>query len=265
MRNAIAALLRRVADRIDGRWKGLPESPQAVAAAQSLQLRAWSCATTIRIARLIGTREASYNTASGVLIEFPKRAVIATAWHVLDEFRRSRDAGQNVALICDNLGIEKPRTVYRDEPNDIAFIHVPPEGHQWINAVPYRPKGLWPAPRVKVGDTVHLCGFPKRFRHDGDEILHGDLNLLVDVASSAETHFMLNIDWKQLGHVGRTRVPSRQVNYGGVSGGPVFLADGGANPLVGIVSEAGDTFPLWRIAALANIDEDLESSPSEAL
>jgi hypothetical protein len=76
---------------------------------------------------------------------------------------------------------------------------------------------------------------------------------------------MLNIDWTQLRHAGRMRVPPYQVDYGGVSGGPVFLYDGGANPLVGIVSEAGVELPLWRIASLSGLTCDLELSAREAV
>ena len=263
MRTAIAAFLRRVADSVDGRWDGLPDNLQLRAAGQAVQLRAWSCATTIRIARISGDRETSFNTASGVLIEFPKRALIATAWHVLEEFRRSRNAGEDVLLVCDNLGMEKPRTVFRDERSDLAFIHLPPQGSGLINAVPYRPQRLWPPPRVRRGDTVLICGFPKRLRFDGDEILHGDFNLSCEVDSVVDSHFMLNVDWERVGHAGRVRMPSRQVDYGGVSGGPVFLWDAEANPLVGIITEAGESLPLWRIASFAGLNVDLESSPSE--
>ena len=264
--------MRNLADRVDGRWKGLPGHMQPRAAMQSIQLRAWSCSVTVRIARVTADREASFNTASGVLIEFPKRAVIATAWHVLREFRRSREAGDEVVLVCDQMLIENPRTAYRDERNDLAFIDVPAEGRSGIHALPYRPGILWPPPRVRVGDSVLVCGFPKRLRYDGEEIVHGDFNVLVDVASAAESHFMLNIDWKQLGHGGRIRPPSKQVDYaskqvdyGGISGGAVFLWDGGPNPLVGVVSEAGEELPLWRIASFATIPADLESSKGETV
>lgn len=263
MRNAVASLLRRAADRMDGRWEGLPTNLQLRAAIQAIQLRAWSCATTVRIARISGDRETSYNTASGVLIDFPERAVIATAWHVLDEFRKSRAAGQDVVLVIDNLAIERPRTVFRDERNDLAFIHVPSRGFHGISAVPYRPGRSWPAPRVKVNDAILICGFPRRFRYDGDDILHGDFSLVFEVDSAADSHFMLNVDWTRVGHAGRLRMPAHQVDYGGVSGGPAFLWDGGANPLVGIVSEATQTLPLWRISAFAGLNVDLETSPLE--
>jgi hypothetical protein len=265
MRHALASWLRRVADRLDGRWEGLPRNLQPRAALQSFQLRAWSCAITLRIARIADSKETSFNTASGVLIEFPRRAVIATAWHVLQEFRRSRDSGEQVVLVCDHMPIATPRTAYRDERNDLAFIEVPTIGRGGIHAVPYRPGPMWPPPRVQVDDSVLVSGFPKRLRYDGDEILHGDFNVLVDVASAAASHFMLNIDWKALGHAGRVRLRSEQVDYGGVSGGPVFLWDGGPNPLVGVVSEAGRDLPLWRIAAFSDISADIECSKCEPL
>jgi hypothetical protein len=263
VRKRIASWLRDAADRLDGRWTDAPANLQLQAAITSLQLRAWSCSATVRISRVVGNREASWNTASGVLIEFPERAVIATAWHVLEEFRNSRDAGEEVYLVCDRLAMEKPRTAYRDERNDLALIALPPKGSAAIRAIPYRPGPLWPPPPVREGDSVLVCGYPKRFRFDGAEILHGDLNLLVDVASAADSHFMLNIDWRSMAHAGRVAPPDMQVNYGGVSGGPVFRSDGGPNPLVGVVVEAGEELPLWRIASLAGLPDDIGTRPTE--
>jgi hypothetical protein len=241
------------------------DRPQVTAAIQSLQLRAWSCALTIRLARITGDRETSFNTASGVLIEFPKRAVIGTAWHVLEEFRNLRMAGETVALVCDNMPILSPCTAFRDERRDIAFLKVPQTGRSGLHAVPYRPGQMWPPPPVKAEDSVLLCGFPKILREDGEEILHGDLNLLLEVASASDAHFMLQLERERLVQVGRVILPLDQVDYGGVSGGPVFLYDGGCNPLVGLVSEAGTTLPLWRIAALAQVPADIQSGPCEPL
>ena len=217
---------------------------------------------TVRIARIEGDCETSFNTASGVLLAFPNRAVVATANHVVEGFVEARNAGERVALVIDNMPLEDPRVVYRSKRDDIALIEVPDRGRNGIKAVPYRPVGLWPPPSVQIDDTVLVCGFPKRFRYDGQEILHGDLNLLVDVSSVGDTYFVLNIDWERLDHHGRFRPPSHQVNYGGVSGGPVFLYDGGANPLVGIVSEAPDRLPLWRVAALAHLPSNIATVPS---
>ena len=237
--------------------------PQLKAALESLQLRAWSCATTLRLARIVEGRESAYNTASGVLIEFPERAVIATAWHVLVEFRRLRSSGETVVLVCDDLPIFEPHTAYRDEPADIAFIEVPSWGRAGLHAVPYRPGSLWPPPQVRVEDVVLLCGFPRILRYDGDEILHGDLNLLLSVASAGDKYFMLQVDWENLVQAGRVKLPPGLMDYGGTSGGPVFLSDSGCNPLVGIVSQAGESLPLWRIASFAHVPPDIQTRPSE--
>ena len=152
----------------------LDHMAQAEAHFRGLQLRAWSHATTVRLARLRNDAEYRYNTASGVLLEFPGRAIIGTAWHVLEEFQRLRDSGESVVIICDNMPIPVPRTAFRDERADIAFLEVPTRGRRGLHAVPYRPRSLWPPPAANVDDLVLLCGFPKRFREDGDEILHGD-------------------------------------------------------------------------------------------
>lgn len=239
------------------------EHPQLNAAVHALQLRAWSHATTIRLAQIIADREASFNTASGVLIEFGSRAVIATAWHVAEEYLRLRGDGREVYILCDNMPFVEPRTAWRDETNDIVFLDVPARGRKALGAVPYRPlPRLWPPPRVRADDSVLLCGFPKLLRSDENEILHGDLNFLVGVASAGDNHFMLQIEHERLIQGGRVSIPNSTTDFGGVSGGPVFLSDGGGNPLVGLVSQAGESLPLWRIASLCNAPGDIESAPS---
>jgi hypothetical protein len=240
-------------------------SDQMQAAIKSLQLRAWSAALTVRIARIAGDREATWQTASGVLIEFPRGPLIATAWHVLEQFKALRDAGELVALVCDNLPIPEPLLVYRDILADIAFIAVPRK-HEGLNAVPYRPRGQWPPPKVTIDDTVLVCGFPKIFRDDdGPEIIHGDLNLLVSVTSVAERHFMMQVDWESLVQAGRVKLDAGRSDFGGASGGPAFLWDGGCNPLVGLVTEVGDNLPIWRIAALSSTPSDIETLDAEPL
>lgn len=238
--------------------------PSALEAAlRSFQLRAWSCALTLRIARISGDEETAWNTASGVLLEFGRRAVVATAWHVLDEFRRLRDSGETVALMCDSMPFLNPCTVFRDAVSDIALLEVPAVGRLGLNAVPHRPGHMWPPPVPNEGDVVLLCGFPRIFRNDGEEIVHGDVNFQVAVASAADGHFMLQIDLDRLAQAGRITVPPDETEWGGVSGGPVFMYDGGCNPLVGIVSEAGRTLPLWRIAALAVAPQEIEARTCE--
>lgn len=217
----------------------------------------------MRLARINADRETAFNTASGVLMEFGRRAVIGTAWHVLEEYVRLRSRGEEVYIICDNMLIPEPRTVWRDEENDIAFLEVPGTGRSALGAVPYRPSPLlWPPPAVRAGDSVLLCGFPKLLRSDGDEILHGDLNFLVDVERASDSYFVLQIEIDRLVQDGRVIVSAAVTDFGGVSGGPVFLSDSGGNPLVGLVSQAGESLPLWRIASLANAPGDIESRSS---
>lgn len=231
----------------------------------ALQKRAWSHATTVRIAHLLDDIEVGYNTASGVLIEFPSRTLVATAWHVVEEFQRLRSEGSEVALVLDSMPIVRPRSPFFDTEWDIAFIEVPNDNRALIRAVPYRPQRLWPPPRVVADDQVFVCGFPKILRKDGDEILHGDFNLLVGVCSAGERHFMLQVDYGNLTDAGRVALPKEHVDYGGVSGGPVFLADSEGSPLVGLVSQAGSSLPLWRIASLADVPSDLDRRPSVAV
>jgi len=91
------------------------------------------------------------------------------------------------------------------------------------------------------------------------------LNFLVDVASASENHVMLQIELDRLIDGGRVVIPDGTTDFGGVSGGPVFLSDSGGNPLVGIISQAGVTLPLWRVATLAGAPPDVENLPRTPL
>ncbi|MBW7933850.1 MAG: trypsin-like peptidase domain-containing protein [Gemmatimonadaceae bacterium] len=223
------------------------------AALTALQLRAWSHAMTLRLAIVSGDAEVSWKTASGVLLELDATAAIATAWHVIQDLRALREAGHEVHLICDSMPIETPRILFLDETADIVLLEVPPAGRSGIRAVPYRPGPHWPPARVQVGDDVLLTGFPKLLRRDGDEILHGDFNLLTPVTSVGEDRYVLQIEWDRIIDAGRINLPKGQADYAGVSGGPVFLSDAGCNELVGIISQATPTLPLWRVAPLSRI------------
>jgi hypothetical protein len=243
-----------------------PKHRQADVFFQAAQLRAWSHALTLRLATIESDKETSFSTGSGVLIEFANhRAVVGTAWHVLEEFRRRRDDGKAVVVVCDNMPIATPRLVFADPARDIGFIEVPAMGRSGLKAVPYRPKLLWPPPRVTKGDDVILCGFPKLLRVDGDEILHGDLNLMLPVESASETMFYLQINWDNLIQAGAVTLPPETTDFGGASGGPVFLVDAEANPLIGLISQAGENLPLWRIAPLSDLPDDLDTRATEPL
>ena len=71
----------------------------------ALQLRAWSHAVTLRLAIVTDNRESSYQTASGVLMQFGARVVVGTAWHVLTKLQSLRADGHEVVLICENMPI----------------------------------------------------------------------------------------------------------------------------------------------------------------
>ena len=55
------------------------------------------------------------------------------------------------------------------------------------------------------------------------------------------------------------------MNFGGISGAPVFLYDAEGNPLVGLVSQAPDNLPLWRIASLDTLPKDVAGLSSTAV
>ena len=198
------SLLRRILRwtyslAIRRRRSSTPKQQQVEEFFHALQRRAWSHALTIRIAKIENDEEVTFSSASGFLIQFENgRALAGTAWHVLEEFRNARKRGETVGLVLDNMPVSEPQVVFHDESRDIGFIEVPPRGREGISAVPYRPKRLWPPPRVVEHDDLLLCGFPKLLRFDGEEILHGDLNLLLPVVGVSDNVIHLEVDWDSL-------------------------------------------------------------------
>lgn len=220
---------------------------------RSMNRRAWSHTATIRIARIEGDREVSNNGASGVLLQFPHLVAVATANHVVELYEKYVREGQHVVLLIDNMPIAHPTVVHRDLASDVALIEVPEQGREGLHTVPYRPSLMWPPPRVSEGDTVFLLGFPTSLRiPDPAEIVHGDIGLMLTVKRSYEDSFTIHMDHDEIEQRGRVEVALDQ-DFGGASGGPVFLINNEGNPLVGVVSESGFGNSIWRVGSLANI------------
>jgi len=89
-----------------------------------LQRMAWSYAARIRIARVRGNVEDAFITGGGILIRMAGRSYLATAWHAFNEWRTKVAQDPTATFLLDDTPLQPPHRVFRDEPNDLAFMTV---------------------------------------------------------------------------------------------------------------------------------------------
>jgi hypothetical protein len=61
---------------------------------------------------------------------------------------------------------------------------------------------------------------------------------------------------------GRMPFPAQDADLGGLSGAPVFAWTPRTYTLVGLLSEASESLPLWRITSLAGVPADIDGLPA---
>lgn len=230
-----------------------------------IQRRIWSHALTVRISEIVGDREHSWNTATGILVQLQNRLVAITAWHVVKRFIDIRERGGLPVLILGNLPLAEPRSIFLDSHNDLVVLEVPTNDQEATMATPYEPSRQWPPPRVTLDDAVLICGFPALYRQDSDEILHADLSFLGSVESVSEHQFVVQIDPDNVIDAGRVPFPAADADLGGMSGSPAFAIYSDHMQLVGIFSQSAMSAPVWLIRSLAHLPVDLASRPSHSL
>jgi hypothetical protein len=229
--------------------------------ARQLVALAWSYVVAVRVSRIEGNKEAGYNTGTGILLSLRGEYFVATAWHVLEEYELGRMAGHEVVVLIDNVLLEPPRFTFVDRDNDIVLVSVPEALAQEMDAVPYDPGERWPPRRVTSGDVVFFCGLPAYLRSDeGDgELVFGNMSLVLSVESASEHQFVLKLERQDWVDLGRVPLPGEDVFLGGLSGAPVFVMDDLSYPLVGLISEIGQSLPLMFVKSLAHIPAGWET------
>ena len=230
----------------------------------AIQRAAWDHAVTLRISELEDDREVGWNTATGVLMQLAGQWVVATAWHVIARYVELRASGRTAVVLVGNFPMLWPRSVYRDELNDLVLLEVPIEARADLGALPYVADGRWPPRQVVVGDDVLVCGFPAIFRTDSREIEHGDLTFVGEVESVSNSQFVLLPFERETIDLGRVPFPSSDRDLGGISGAPAFGLYQDGMQLVGIFSQGGNLVPAWIVRSLNGLPPEL-ASPSVPL
>ena len=179
------------------------------------------------------------NTGSGVMIKLGAQYLIATANHVLESYEKSHAINPSVTFQVGHLNVDmRDRSIWRRKADDLAILTISAEEANRVGSKIHEPP-TWP-PRVPlVNEYVTLCGLPimARSRPDSNSVIFGPMVASLVVLSSFENHFTCRIEREHLESILNRPLPLTGVDYGGLSGGPVFLERKYDFPLAGIVKE----------------------------
>ena len=225
------------------------EKDRIDAAARALQNMAWSYVIPLRIITVKDNAEVAFNSATGFVMRLNGHLYVGTAWHVVQTFMARRREGEDVLLLARDTPLEPLQVAFIDEPNDIVFLRLPDDCLANLQAEAYDPGPRWPPRVVTTDDVVLLCGLPAYIRGEPDsgEILFGDFSICQPVSSVGAGYFVLQMERENWENLGRVPMPGADVFLGGLSGAPVFVMDDLSYPLVGVVSQIGDTLPLLYV------------------
>lgn len=224
-----------------------------IEAAHEFNKWAHSFLIPVRIAKIEDAQEVSYDQASGIFIRLNGHVYLLTAWHVLERFEERQLAGEDVVLVMEGVASSKP--LMFSLPQDIGLVWIPEERYGGITSNIFNAESNWSPTTVLPDDTCVFIGFPRAFsRDDGNVIEHGDFSLGLPVASVGEGYVMLQVNEEQMISLGREGLPASDVSLGGLSGCPVFGVRPPIRFLAGIVSQAPQGLPLFRISTLEALD-----------
>jgi hypothetical protein len=236
------------------------ESPEEEARARSaleVQLK-WLFQYIASI--IIGTpgsvSDAVVDTGSGVLVRTREDLFLVTACHVLAGFEKAAlrrpDLSFQVGRL--NLALNEERRIWRDIDQDVAAVAVSDVEASRIGTFVHEPTE-WPPVIPQHNDYVTVTGLPamRRTRPETNTVLFGPLLAHLPVLGSFLNHFTCRIDRTYLQSFPKHELPDTGVNYGGMSGGPVFLDSSLHYPLVGIVKEVKEDLEYFVIQGLRGV------------
>ena len=174
------------------------------------------------------------------LIQFPHEKLLVTAFHVWDRFMYA-DPPSYIAACCsepDELGdcfvISESEIVSSSHPLDITVLRPPSILSLESRGKVFAPTGELPWSTPNEGDPVIVVGSPGQFREDISTpdmmafATHGFF-LQLKVISVTETKLWIELggdfDEARLDVWNTFPIDWHTVNWGGLSGAPVFTAD----------------------------------------
>ena len=196
------------------------------------------------------------HSGSGFVIERGGLSYLGTAWHVVERWLDLVGRGQNVLFqVRDALLDPRESIAWKDEDNDLVFLRLTEEERGQIGVAVCEAVRGWPPPHPSEGAYVLVSGFPAvvRKRETQQRVVFNALSTLTQVTSVGERHIVCQFTREHWVSFDMNGVPPHGTDLGGVSGGPVLLAEALSYPLVGAVSEFHPSFELLYIKTLSHV------------
>jgi hypothetical protein len=179
------------------------------------------------------------NSGSAILVRLQSGVAVLTANHVISQYESLHALDGRVRLQVGDVALEiAQRQTYRDEHADLALIAVSEGEAGRIGTVIHDPP-VWPPPVPAVDSYVWLVGFPEalRQRTGENDFRFASMVSCHRVKSSFLGHFTVEIERDSMDIPRGSALSEPGMNFGGMSGGPVFLMADLHSPLVGIIKE----------------------------
>jgi hypothetical protein len=143
-------------------------------------------------------------SGGGFVLKLERGCFLCTAWHVVEQWLSRRAAGEAVGFQVGELGLSAgERLAWKNEDDDLAFLHLLPEELPRIGVQPYEP-AVWPPSQPRSGEYVVI------------------VTARLEVGEVRERSVLCSLERDDL-------------DLGGMSGGPVMLVGNLIHPIVGIV------------------------------
>jgi hypothetical protein len=199
------------------------------------------------------------NGASGCVVRLGIYASLVTASHVLDGYEERVQAGERLNWQAGSLPPFDPipRIVWRDRERDIVLLRLTENEALSIGPCVISAPPTWPPSAPQEGQLVLVAGYPKALREENPSsgwIGAGPYSAVFKVTVVGEGYCKCVIERRNLISFDGKPLPKPGTDMGGISGGPVLLADTLSYPLVGVVTDRCEmTFAEFEIIQFATL------------
>ncbi len=194
------------------------------------------------------------NSGSAVLVRLSAGPVVLTANHVIASYEKNHRADPEVILQIGRCPLTlADRPMWRNAADDIAALTVSEAEAERIGTLVHQPVA-WPPIVPQTNDFVTVIGLPEtaRTRPDFSTVIFGPMVAHLPVLSGFENHFTCRIEREYIEPLSNQPLPT-DANYGGMSGGPVFLDADLHYPIVGLVKEIHPELEYFVIQGLRGV------------
>jgi cold shock CspA family protein len=216
-----------------------PELGQARRVAEAKSKFLFQYVAPVIIGSPVAAGYARINTGSGIVVRLADGDVFVTADHVVSKYCKALEKDETVSFQVGHLNLRlDTRHIWRHEHDDLALLPLRDHEAERIGTMLHTPPE-WPPSMPVRNDFVTVCGLPimARSRPDPGSVTFGPLIAHLPVLNSFANHFTCRIDRAYIESILGRPLPRENVDYGGMSGGPVFLERAFDFPLVGFVKE----------------------------